>query len=144
MYIKYVFLNIYTYIYNIYIYYIYTGLYSREYNPVYIYIYIYIYISSNPWSNNKSCSTAGSRTMYELLRTVTFYSQNFLFFLKTSSKLCFYLETFTGNFYLSHPIQKYLYMLQYYPLEYFPANRDTKDSIAMQIRLIARSALTGS
>ena len=31
MYIKYVFINIY------------TGLYSREYNPVYIYIYIYIF-----------------------------------------------------------------------------------------------------
>ena len=50
------------------------------------------------------------------------------------------LETFI----CPNPIQKYLYMLQYYPLGYFPANRDTKDSIAMQTRLIARSALTGS
>ena len=119
----YVFINIYTYIYNIYIYiyYIYTGLYSREYNPIYIYIYIYIYthiyiniyiyiyiyiyiFPQNPSSNNKYCSTAGSRTMYELLRTVKFYSQNFMFFLKTSSKLCFYFKTFTGNFY---PPQSY-------------------------------------
>ena len=47
------------------------------------------------------------------------------------------------NFICAKPTQKYLNMLQFYSIDYSLANRDTKDSMVMQILLIAISALSG-
>ena len=47
------------------------------------------------------------------------------------------------NFICTKPDQKYLNILQYYSKGYSLADRDTKDPTVMQIRLIARSALSG-
>ena len=55
--------------------------------------------------------------------------------------LCFHLHW--KKFFCAKPNQKYLNMLQYYSKGCSLANRDTKDPIVMQIRLIARRALSG-
>ena len=46
------------------------------------------------------------------------------------------------NFICAKPDKKYLNMLQYYSKGCSLANRDTEDSNVMQIRLIARGALS--
>ena len=53
---------------------------------LYIYIYIYIYTAIFPPSNNKCYPTTGSNVRNELQRTAKFYTQNFMFFLRTSSE----------------------------------------------------------
>ena len=47
------------------------------------------------------------------------------------------------KFVCTKPNQKYPNMLQYYSICCSLANCDTKDPIVMQIRLVARSALSG-
>ena len=86
--------------------------------------------------------------MYELERTVKFYARNFLFKNIQQKIITKFLSTFVlslaiENFMCAKPIQKYLNMSQSYSIGCSLANRDTKDSIVMQIRLIARSFLSG-
>ena len=96
--------------------------------------------------NHSNCyPTAGSKTMYELQRTIKFYMQSFMFFSRTSSKssqqsffpsLCFHLHW--KKFFCAKSNQKYLNILQYYSKGCSLAIRDTKDPIVMQIHLIAK------
>ena len=69
------------------------------------------------------------------LRTLSERSQQSFFPL-----FCFHLH---WKILCLKPIQKYLYMLQSYSTVCYLANRDIKDPIVMQIRVIAKTALTG-
>ena len=91
------------------------GITTRKYSP------IYILVKNSPIfppSNSKFCPTAGSKTTYELQRTVKTYTRSFMFFLRTSRErsqqiffpfLCFDLHW--EKFVCAKPNQRYLNML---------------------------------
>ena len=109
----------------------------------YIYIYIYIYTAIFPPSNNKCYPTADSNARNEQQRTAKFYTQNFMFFLRTSSErfqilfalLCFHLLYWKI---LSVPSlsKNKVFILLSSSIGCSLANRDTKDPIVMIICLM--------
>ena len=107
-------------------------------------MYLLVYNSPIfPSSNNKCCPTAGTKTMYKLQKTVKFYTQNFIFFLRTSSKRS------QQSFFPLLPIHFHWKILSVPRLfescsvDCSLANHDMEDLIVMQARLIARKALPG-
>ena len=92
--------------------------------------------------------TNAIQPLTQKLSTNKFYTQIFLFKniqRKTAIKffLTLVLLLALENFISAKPIQKYLNMFQSYSIGCSLAHHDTKDPIVMQIRLLARSALSG-
>ena len=78
----------------------------------------------------------------ELLNSICEIFKNIQLKIATKFVFTLVLSLALKNFICAKPDQKYLNMLQYYSKGCSLANRDTKDPIAMQICLIARSALS--
>ena len=124
------------------------GITTREYNPTYILTGIKFtnilskqeQMLSNRWLKDHVQTAETCQILYAKFHVLFKNIQRKIAtkFLSTLS-----LSLALENFIYAKPIQKYLNTLQSYSLGCSLANRDTKDPIFMQIRLIARSPLSG-
>ena len=93
---------------------------------------------SNRWLRDHRQTAENTQILY-----AKFYIQLTNIQRKIATTLSFHSCNFTCNekSICAKPIRKYVYMLQSHIIGVFLANRDTKDPIVLQMRLIVRSVL---
>ena len=96
---------------------------------------------SNRWLRDHGETAENTQILY-----VKFYIHLTNIQRKITTTLLFHSCNFTCNekSICTKPIRKYIYMLQSHIIGHFLANRDTKDPIVLQMRLIARTVLTNN